>query len=362
MRQFIIIAIAICLTQLASGEIGETRVPEIGGATEVIDADVIPREVRDSLHESELLQDPVHSFVETLHTSVHAAHRAAKANKEIMSADEAISALAKRAKNELKSDLDSKKMTSPQPPHRHRSRAAKRAAKKIASRSTSQQAKREARKKKFHNHKSSSNKRTFVALETKKTKGKAHGRHVQHRDMAALHTAKAAVRAAAKNRMKANKRTRHGGHAEKTKVHWARLSQSQCHSQCASANMKEFARTCKQQCAKADYACLQRCTFPMRKCKCRCSQEHLWTCSGARCGCWKLQHRDHSEVSNAMMKAENDALSKGLGHRVAKKWATDAQRKALAKAKARATTQRRLKAKKKATSLVETKKWLHTIF
>lgn len=346
MRQFIIIAIAICLTQLASGEIGETRVPEIGGVTEVIDADVIPKEVRESLHESELLQDPVHSFVETLHTSVHAAHRAAKANKEIMSADEAISALAKRAKNELKSDLDSKKMTSPQPPHRHRSRAAKRAAKKIASRSTSQQAKREARKKKFHNHKSSSNKRTFVALETKKTKGKAHRRHVRY----------------AINRVKANKRTTHGGHTVKTKVHWARLSQSQCHGQCASANMKEFERTCKQQCAKADYACLQRCTFPMRKCKCSCSQEHLWTCSGARCGCWKLQQRDHSEVSNAMMKAENDALSKGLGHRVAKKWAADAERKVLAKAKERATTQRRTKAKKKATSLVETKKWLHTIF
>merc|ERR1712199_122665 len=115
-------------------------------------------------------------------------------------------------------------MTSPQPPHRHRSRAAKRAAKKIASRSTSQQAKREARKKKFHNHKSSSNKRTFVALETKKTKGKAHRRHVRY----------------AKNSVKANKRTTHGGHTVKTKVHWARLSQSQCHGQCASANMKEL--------------------------------------------------------------------------------------------------------------------------
>merc|ERR1711939_957896 len=120
----------LCLTQLLS--ISEANVPE---AAVSAPADIIPKEVHETLQaSSDLLQDP-EDFVEGLSASPNAAHRAAKANKQIMSADDAISALAKRTKKELKGDLSAKSVASLKPVHLHRSRAAKKAAKKIAAQS-----------------------------------------------------------------------------------------------------------------------------------------------------------------------------------------------------------------------------------
>merc|ERR1711977_802539 len=130
----------LCLTQLLS--ISEANVPE---AAVSAPADIIPKEVHETLQaSSDLLQDP-EDFVEGLSASPNAAHRAAKANKQIMSADDAISALAKRTKKELKGDLSAKSVASLKP-NLHRSRAAKKAAKKIDARTVGQEAKREEKK------------------------------------------------------------------------------------------------------------------------------------------------------------------------------------------------------------------------
>merc|ERR1711934_300501 len=133
----------LCLTQLLS--ISEAIVPE---AAVSAPADIIPKEVHETLQaSSDLLQDPeksVDAFVEGLR-SPNAAHRAAKANKQIMSADDAISALAKRTKKELNGDLSAKSVASLKP-NLHRSRAAKKAAKKIDARTVGQEAKREEKK------------------------------------------------------------------------------------------------------------------------------------------------------------------------------------------------------------------------
>merc|ERR1711939_758216 len=290
---------------------------------------------------SDLLQDP-EDFVEGLSASPNAAHRAAKANKQIMSADDAISALAKRTKKELKGDLSAKSVASLKPVHLHRSRAAKKAAKKIAARTVGEEAKREAKKHGGHKQKKALRMAILVGQRKK-----------------ALRKAKAALMLATKRRKakkKAKKKLHHLSHSKKnlfppmSNQH----SKAQCRRSCSSSSAKEVRHTCKKQCDKADYNCVAQCALPIKKCLCKCSSNKLWTCSGHRCGCWKLQHTDNGRVAKAMMKAENKALAKGLGKAVAmKKAAAAAHTAKIAK---------HGKAAKKPAALAQTKEWLKTVF
>merc|ERR1711939_388548 len=340
----------LCLTQLLS--ISEANVPE---AAVSAPADIIPKEVHETLQaSSDLLQDP-EDFVEGLSASPNAAHRAAKANKQIMSADDAISALAKRTKKELKGDLSAKSVASLKPVHLHRSRAAKKAAKKIAARTVGEEAKREAKKHGGHKQKKALRMAILVGQRKKALRKAKAALMLATKRRKAKKAAKKAVKKAVK-KAKAKKKLHHLSHSKKNLFHpmSTQHSKAQCRHSCSSSSAKEVRHTCKKQCDKADYNCVAQCALPIKKCLCKCSSNKLWTCSGHRCGCWKLQHTDNGRVAKAMMKAENKALAKGLGKAVAmKKAAAAAHTAKIAK---------HGKAAKKPAALAQTKEWLKTVF